>query len=186
MSEICKLCTTCETLKPVSGFHKIRKGLYGVRSVCKECRKVEGSVKYSKDKDKMLAQRRMYYRANKKHCSTVGKLYRSRKYQSDPMYRLQVKLAGYIRKALNGSNLYSNKTKAYQIIGLDGRSLREHLMNSFESKYGFKLEKVSRDVEVDHIIPKSTAKTLEDVFRLNHYTNLRLLTREDNQRKRNG
>ncbi len=36
---------------------------------------------------------------------------------------------------------------------------------------------------IDHIIPLSTAKTEEDVIRLNHYTNLRPLWAKDNLAK---
>ena len=38
---------------------------------------------------------------------------------------------------------------------------------------------------IDHIIPLSSAKTEEDVIRLNHYTNFRPLWKEDNQIKSN-
>ena len=37
---------------------------------------------------------------------------------------------------------------------------------------------------VDHIIPLATAKTEEDVYRLNHYTNLQPLWAHENIRKR--
>jgi hypothetical protein len=41
--------------------------------------------------------------------------------------------------------------------------------------------------DVDHIIPKSTAKTKEEVIKLNHYTNLRprcsYLNRVEDKRK---
>lgn len=36
---------------------------------------------------------------------------------------------------------------------------------------------------IDHIIPLATARTPEDIKRLCHYTNLRLLTPKDNMAK---
>ena len=37
--------------------------------------------------------------------------------------------------------------------------------------------------EIDHIIPLKTAKTKNDIIRLNHYTNLQPLWMEENRRK---
>jgi hypothetical protein len=37
--------------------------------------------------------------------------------------------------------------------------------------------------DIDHIIPITTAKTEDDVYRLNHYTNLQPLWAEDNMKK---
>ena len=36
-----KICKICGVLKPLSEFHKQKKGLNGFRTVCKECRKIE-------------------------------------------------------------------------------------------------------------------------------------------------
>jgi len=36
-----KICKICEKEKDCDDFHKMKKGLYGVRTTCKECRKIE-------------------------------------------------------------------------------------------------------------------------------------------------
>lgn len=41
------------------------------------------------------------------------------------------------------------------------------------------------EIHIDHIIPISSAETLEDVYRLNHYTNLQPLWAKDNLFKYN-
>ena len=40
-----------------------------------------------------------------------------------------------------------------------------------------------KNVHIDHIIPMSTAKSEEEVIKLNQYTNLQLLKAEDNLEK---
>lgn len=45
------------------------------------------------------------------------------------------------------------------------------------------VEWIGQPCHIDHIIPLATAHTVEDVYRLCHYTNLRLLTPEDNMDK---
>jgi hypothetical protein len=41
------------------------------------------------------------------------------------------------------------------------------------------------NLHIDHIIPISTAKTEQDVIKLNHYTNLQWLIDKDNLKKSN-
>lgn len=51
-----KKCKICEIEKPCGEFHKMKKGLFGVRTTCKECRKIEkqdyNSREYVKIKNK--------------------------------------------------------------------------------------------------------------------------------------
>ena len=68
------------------------------------------------------------------------------------------------------------------IVGCSPTELREHIEKQFTDgmswdnygTYGWHL---------DHIIPLSTAETREDVFKLNHYTNLQPLWATDNLKK---
>ena len=54
--------------------------------------------------------------------------------------------------------------------------LKEYLENN---PYGFKVDCV--DLDIDHIIPLSSIREEEDIYKLNHYTNLQLLPRIYNQ-----
>ena len=50
---------------------------------------------------------------------------------------------------------------------------------------GMSLDIMGRDIHIDHIIPLSSAKTEEEVYRLCHYTNLQPLWAEENLKKGN-
>lgn len=55
-----KICKVCKVEKSCDSFHKMKKGLYGVRSSCKDCRKIEKqdylSREYVKQKNKLYYQ----------------------------------------------------------------------------------------------------------------------------------
>ena len=60
--------------------------------------------------------------------------------------------------------------------------LQEYLDTTFYVRYGRNYTK-DDILHIDHIIPLSTAKTVEDVNKLNHYTNLQYLLSFDNLSK---
>ena len=57
------------------------------------------------------------------------------------------------------------------------------LLSTYKNNYGYEWDK-KEPVHIDHIIPLATAKTKEEVIKLNHYTNLQLLKAKDNWQKR--
>jgi hypothetical protein len=75
------------------------------------------------------------------------------------------------------------------IVGLDSWDcFRKHIENKFESgmnwdNYG--IGQNNTTWHIDHIIPISSAKTLEEVKKLSHYSNLRPMWGSDNIRKSN-
>jgi hypothetical protein len=77
--------------------------------------------------------------------------------------------------------------KTLDIIGLNSwTEFKEHIEKQFTegmswSNYGNKIE---TDWSIDHIIPISSATTLDEVKKLNHYTNLRPLWHLENIQKR--
>jgi hypothetical protein len=78
--------------------------------------------------------------------------------------------------------------KTLDIIGLGSwEEFKHHIKSQFTDgmnwdNYGNKIE---TDWSIDHIIPISSATTLEEVKKLNHYTNLRPMWHIDNIKKSN-
>jgi len=75
------------------------------------------------------------------------------------------------------------------IIGLESWDLfREYIEKQWECGMSWDNYGVGKDNttwHIDHIIPKSTATTIEEIKKLNHYTNLRPMWGSDNIKKRN-
>jgi hypothetical protein len=66
----CKVCCRCKELKPISEFHKHKRYLYGVRPICKVCRKKyekryeskEGKARYFQENyDRMTETHKAYW-----------------------------------------------------------------------------------------------------------------------------
>jgi len=77
---------------------------------------------------------------------------------------------------------YTKKSKTFKILGCDYNTIIKHLESKF--KNGMNLENYGL-WHIDHIIPISSAKTEDEVIKLNHYTNLQPLWAIDNLKKYN-
>lgn len=123
----------------------------------------------------------------------IGKTISSRKNQQkellkDPIYKLQNLLKCHINKGLKTLTLPKNKN-ALEITGLESwKHLKEHIESQFTEGMTWSNHGHGKDNttwHLDHIVPISSAQTEEDVYRLNHYTNLRPMWGSDNIRKSN-
>ena len=71
-------------------------------------------------------------------------------------------------------------SKTEQILGCTFQQFKEHLESKFEPWMNWENRGLYNGTEnygwdIDHIIPISTAKTEEEIYKLNHYSNLRPL-----------
>ena len=77
---------------------------------------------------------------------------------------------------------WNKKNKTILYIGCSLEELKLHLEKQF--KPGMTWENHG-EWHIDHIIPLASAKTEEDLYKLNHYTNLQPLWAIDNLKKSN-
>ena len=73
--------------------------------------------------------------------------------------------------------------KTEKILGCNFEDFHNYLLQTFRDNYGYEYN-FKEEVHIDHIIPLVTAKTEDEVTKLNHYTNLQLLKAKDNMEKR--
>jgi len=73
-------------------------------------------------------------------------------------------------------------SKTYDILGCTPQELKEHLEKQFVE--GMTWENRG-EWHIDHIIPLSSAKNEDEVYRLCHFTNLQPLWALDNLKKSN-
>ena len=79
---------------------------------------------------------------------------------------------------------FKKTSKTAQILGCSFEEFHKHLKGTFEENYGIPFSQIDEKLlHIDHIIPLATAKTQEEVLKLNHYSNLQYLFAEDNLSK---
>lgn len=101
--------------------------------------------------------------------------------ESDDIFNLTNRLRCRIWKYLKALKI-TKKNKTFDILGCSPEFLREHLESQFVEGMTWDNK---NEWHIDHIIPLSSAKTEEDIYKLCHYTNLQPLWAEDNIKKSN-
>jgi hypothetical protein len=108
--------------------------------------------------------------------------YLQRRRDNDSVFRHRCLISNLIRIYFRRGG-WKKKSKTQDILGCDFNTLHTHLILSAINRYGFWTD--AHDYHIDHIIPVSLATNETELIHLNHYTNLQLLTPEDNLAKSN-
>ena len=201
-----KICNCCKTEKTIEDYHNNKRFPDGKNPTCKECNK-ERSLKYyynniDKIKERIKTQRetedyqkyrKNYLENNREEINRVKKLYKlnnrekvlqdKREYyqrkKNDPIFALSKRLRQRIYHIVNGNN----KSKStLEVLGCSYEEFKIHIENQFTEEMSW--DKLG-DIHIDHIIPISSVETIEEVYKLNHYTNLQPLWAKDNLSKYN-
>jgi len=130
----------------------------------REERLVKMSEYKKKNRDKMSAYQREYFNNRKK---------------IDPLFKLQNNIRGLIRNSIINKG-YRKNTKTFNILGCTYIEFKKHIESMFEDwmtwdNYGKYNGSEKFGWDVDHIIPKSSATTEEELLKLNHFSNLQPL-----------
>lgn len=163
---------------------------------------------YAKNKDKIQAYQKAYYHdnadrvkqrernwkaENKDRVDAYNKKYRAehsnehaeyikRRRLKDPTYKMICAVRNMLNNAFHKRMRVAKTKQAEEILGCSIEFFIEHLQSQFQD--GMTLENHG-EWHIDHIIPLSSAKTEEEVIKLNHYTNLQPLWAKENILKRN-
>lgn len=146
---------------------------------------------YHANKDKVATWKKRYEDSHKEQLLAAEKGYRQEhkkelndkhveRLHNDPLFKLKERIRFNVRDALRRKG--HNKTcKTADIVGCDLDFLCDYLFKTWENNYGKPWN--GEPYHIDHIIPLATATTEEEVMKLCHYTNLQLLSPEDNMAK---
>lgn len=140
--------------------------LYGKR-LAREGSKIKEYMKEWREKNReVINQKSVEYTKERK--------------KNDPFYRAKESLRSRTQKAFK--NGYTKSKKNLQLIGCSWEDLKKHIEQKFTE--GMNWENYGMyGWHIDHIIPMSSANTIEELESLCHYTNLQPLWAEDNLRK---
>jgi hypothetical protein len=204
-----KVCSKCKQTKSTTEFNKNHRCKDGWNNLCKICVNTrnkewnKNNPEKTKENNKKFRQNNPEY--SKKWYNNNVEYYQERKetyseqykeyYKSymkylrqDPLKRLKHNIKSNIITRLKKANFKKSKT-SLEIVGLENwNMLKEHIEKQWEDGMSWDnhgLGPNNTTWHIDHIIPLSSATTEEEVYKLNHYTNLRPMWGSDNIRKGN-
>jgi hypothetical protein len=156
----------------------------------KECRKQwqrqyqeenkERIKQYSKQYREENKERiKQYNQENREHRNQWQRQYQKQRKKTDAVYKMRINMSKLIYKSIKNQG-YTKKSQTYNILGCDFDTFKKHIEKQFTKGMNWQNQ---GEWHFDHIIPIATAKTEEDVIRLNHYTNFQPLWAKDNLSK---
>jgi hypothetical protein len=183
-----KVCSKCGEEKYICEFRKDITKKDGHRPECKQCvRKFESDYRKNNPNSNSLRLKEFFTKNPEKRLE-YRKNYKPRKREQrkerrkiDPLFVITNNLRSRIYKFLITLNIKKNNT-TFEIVGCSPQELKEHLEKQFVP--GMSWENRA-EWHIDHIIPLSSAKTEEELYKLCHYTNLQPLWVEENLQKSN-
>ena len=185
-----KICSKCKLEKDVCEFYNNKTNLDGKRYECKVCSNKSSILYNQKNKEKVSGIKQKYVDNNKEKVKKSKKDWfdKNPEYQNnwsriksntDIIFKLKKNMRSRLGLFLNLKKITKNN-KTFNIIGCSPEFLKEYLESQFVNNmcWGNRNE-----WHIDHIIPLSSAKTEEEMYKLCHYTNLQPLWAEDNLKK---
>jgi hypothetical protein len=125
-----------------------------------------------KNKEKIKEYRKEYRKKNRDKINE----YERNKRKVDELYWLKTKLRSTISDSLRYKG-YTKNTKTFEILGCTFEELKVYLESKFEpwmnwENRGLYNGEPNYGWDIDHIIPLSIGNTMDEIIKLNHYTNL--------------
>jgi len=166
-------CRICLNDKPNNEFGSRSDGK---NYYCKPCL----SIKRAAKRDTTKAYNKVYKQENKARLSEYHKEYQRSRYNADAEFKYTVKIRNFVAASYRRRGV-KKAGKVIEVIGCTAEDFKVHLIQTALTNYGWWTDRT--EYHIDHILPLASAKTRDEVTALTHYTNLQLLTPEDNMHK---
>jgi hypothetical protein len=169
-----KECNECKENKELFDFHLDRGK---PRSNCKDCHNAKKKENYNNKKEFYKQKFKTY--DSSLEAKQKRKKREAERIKNDPIYKMQKTYRGRLQKAITG---WCRSKRTEEILGCSWGELKTHLENQFQEDMSWDNHSYT-GWHVDHIIPLSSANSLEELEKLSHYTNLQPLWAADNMIK---
>jgi hypothetical protein len=201
-----RICSSCKIEKNVDQFWERKGSKDGLNRRCKTCiteakRKweIENKEKVvasrEKRKESIREGRRKWHAANPEYSKNYKRKYsRSKRLmermENDEVLKCKIKISksigGCIKEYVNNNTSYKKDSNTINILGCNYEEFKSYIESKFKpwmnwDNYGKYNGEFNYGWDFDHIIPASSAKTVEEVYRLNHYTNFQPLCSKVNR-----
>ena len=161
--------------------NKLRLKEYGRRKYTENREQILAKVKnYQKsNRHKLLARNTEYRNKNRERVRKYHRDWQRNKRQTDTLFKLISSLRHRTKSALKAKGIRKTNTTR-ELLGAPLEVVKSHLSALFSKGMCWDNHGLWH---IDHIIPLSSATTVEDVMRLFHYKNLQPLWATDNLSK---
>lgn len=127
------------------------------------------------NKEKIRESNYQYYLKNNDVINQKRMLKWKEKYDNDPLFKIKHNLRSGVQRLIKKTKT-EKLSKTEIMLGCSFEEFKTYLENKFEpwmnwDNYGLYNGELNYGWDLDHIIPLSTAKTVEDTLKLTHYTN---------------
>jgi len=137
---------------------------------------------YKNNKEKIKINGKEYYQNNKNKINDNKNEYQKNKRKVNPLFKLSTNIRILITNMIKVKG-YKKNIKTETILGCSFDEFKLHLESKFQhwmswDNYGNPkdgLLELNKSWDIDHIVPLSSAKTEEEIIKLNHYDNLQPL-----------
>lgn len=156
----------------------------------------EYNKKYSNEnKDKIMLKQKEWRDKNNDYIKQYRKLnkdkinsYLKNRRDTDETYRIKINIRALIYNSFKKINK-SKPSKTQEILGCCFEDFKQYLESKFESwmtweNYGNPKDgifELNKTWDIDHIIPLTSGTTIDDIIKLNHYSNLQPLCSYNNR-----
>lgn len=141
--------------------------------------KLQQKEKYIRNKQTYIKKAKQYYINNKEHLDKKRNERYNFRIKNEPLFKLKKNLNCLIKSSIRNKGFKPNIT-TLNILGCSLNEFKEYLESKFEpwmnwENRGLYNGTSNHGWDIDHRIPMATAITEDDVYKLNHYTNLQPL-----------
>jgi hypothetical protein len=179
-----KYCPKCEIEKFSTEFNSNKSRKDGLSVYCNSCNKnyfkKPERLEYDKQRNQIRKTQENYIEYHKQYRkNNVSKFAEKayEKYHSHPIQKLKTNFRNRVRKYIHRKRIPSQS-----ILGCSWEMFKEHIESKFTKEMNWD-NHGQFGWHLDHIIPLASAKTEDELYKLNHYTNLQPLWWSDNLQK---
>jgi len=132
---------------------------------------------YAKHREELRQKQKDVYPLRKEKLNEYHRI----KKQTNTLYRIKTKIVSVISNSFRNKK-FNKKMRTQEMLGCTYEEFVVHIEKQFTKNMNWENRS---EWHLDHIVPLSTAKTVEDIEKLNHHTNIRPLLAKDNLKKSN-
>lgn len=151
----------------------ISNELSDVEKLCIKCEEVKNKNRFSKDSSKKDGLR--------SQCKKCVNIYQKERKKVDPLFKLSTSIRSLISKSIKRMGC-DKKSKTCKILGCTFIEFKNFIESNFEK--GMEWDNYG-EWHLDHKKPISHANSIEEILKLNHFSNFQPLWSTENLKKGN-